>query len=153
MCVCQAFRPIQLGVTTCYVPLVAYAGGALAEASRVFCSRSGRRQFTVDGAPTWPLFCMVLLLLCSGLITFIKWAQHKFQHPGIWLTSSVMVACAIGMHYPSAARGIRFKGLANFYSRYFTLGVLIIVVALWQGASTKGNKLPSPPKIGKGKFL
>jgi hypothetical protein len=139
----QAFRLVQLGVATAYVPLVAYVGGALSEASRVVCSRSGRRQFVVEGAPTWPLFATVVVLLCSLVINFIKWAQHHFAHAGLWMTAMVMSMCALGMLYPSAARGLRFKGLANFYSRYFTLGILIIVVALWQGADP-GSGMPRP---------
>ncbi len=133
----QTFRAIQLGFATAFVPFVAYFGAMAAEMSRVVCSRSGRRQFTVEGCPTWPLYMTLALLVASMVVTFINWAKSKFQHPGLWLTSIVVIILAIGMIMPSAMRGIKFQGIPSFYLRYLSLAVILVVVALWQGAGVK----------------
>jgi hypothetical protein len=130
----QAFRSFQLAVSTSYVPLWAYLGTAVAELSRSICSRTGRRQFTIEAAPTWPLYSTVVLLLASLAITFVNWAEAGFKKPGIWTATVVMLTVALYMMLPVTMRGLRVKMPSSFYLRYLLLGVFIVVVALWQQA-------------------
>lgn len=66
-------------------------------------------------------------------MTFINWARAKFHHEGLWLTSTVVVACTVGTLLPSAMRGIKFQGIPSFYMRYLSLCAILVVVAAWQG--------------------
>lgn len=67
------------------------------------------------------------------VVTFINWARAKFHHEGLWLTSTVVVACTVGMLIPAAMRGIKFQGIPSFYMRYLSLCAILVVVAAWQG--------------------
>lgn len=138
----QAFRSVQLSFATAFVPFVVYIGSGLAEMSRVVCSRSGRRQFSVEGCPTWPLYMTLVLLLASMVVTFINWARGNFRHAGLWVTSVVMLACAISMILPTAMRGVKFQGIPSFYLRYAALAVVLVVVAFWQGAGVEDPRAP-----------
>jgi len=135
-----------LSFATAFVPFVAYLGSAAAEMSRVVCSRSGRRQFNVEGCPTWPLYATLVLMVASMVVTFINWWKSGFQHAGLWITSVVVIVLCAGMILPSAMRGIKFQGIPSFYFRYATLVVILVVVALWQGAGIK-EPLPKPKAI------
>ncbi len=78
--------------------------------------------------------------MASLTVTFINWARAKFHHPGLWLTNTVVVICAVGMLLPTAMRGIKFQGIPSFYLRYLGLGVILVVVAAWQGeGGREGN--------------
>lgn len=135
-----------MSFATAFVPFVAYLGSAAAEISRVVCSRSGRRQFNVEGCPTWPLYATLVLMVASMVVTFINWWKSGFQHAGLWITSVVVIVLCAGMIVPSAMRGIKFQGIPSFYFRYATLVVILVVVALWQGAGIK-EPLPKPKAI------
>jgi hypothetical protein len=71
--------------------------------------------------------------VASLVVTFIHWARAKFLHEGLWLTSTVVAGCIIGMLLPSAMRGVKFQGIPSFYLRYLMLGAILVVVASWQG--------------------
>lgn len=71
--------------------------------------------------------------VASLTVTFINWARAKFHHEGLWLTSTVVVACTVGALLPSAMRGIKFQGIPSFYMRYLSLCAILVVVAAWQG--------------------
>lgn len=73
------------------------------------------------------------------MVTFINWARAKFHHPGLWLTTTVVAVCAIGLLLPTAMRGVKFQGLPSFYMRYMGLGAILVVVACWQGKHALGN--------------
>ena len=80
------------------------------------------------------------------VVTFINWWKSGFQHAGLWITSVVVIVLCAGMILPSAMRGIKFLGIPSFYFRYATLVVILVVVALWQGAGIK-EPLPKPKAI------
>jgi len=66
------------------------------------------------------------------IVSTIHWIRSHYQHPGLWMTTVVVVTVALYTMWPLARRGMLIKGFTSFYIRYAMLGAMVVIVGLWQ---------------------